>query len=260
MDFAILYNFDLIDNFFYVFDEENEYLESNNIFVQPSLLDKNEKVLSQLLPIDTNYVNFKIKYSYNTAKSFSEQLDLWAQGKWNNKSQLLLFWNTPKLYLKLGLNDKPITISSSKLERIVYKKGKQKGNYHNLGLETTKQLPTAIANPLNILESATVDDSIVVVTELSDSNDRIIVVSMVIDGNGHIEVTDVNSKKEIMRLPSNVMTSAYGRNNYESWMQQNKDRIIYDIDDGIIKKESTASGYNCQRASTLMELLQRLMN
>ena len=138
--------------------------------------------------------------------------------------------------MNLGLSDKPITVSSSKLERIINDTGKQKATYHNLEIETVKQLPSAIANPLNILESSTVKDSIVVVTELSDNDGKIIVVSMALDGKGHIEITDVNNKNEIKRLDANVMTSAYGRNNYEMWMEQNKERIIYDIDDGIIKK------------------------
>ena len=186
--------------------------------------------------INQNNIKSDLNYSSNTSLSFSEQLDLWVQGKWNNRSQLVLFKHTPQLYLELGLKDNPITVSSSKLDRIINASGKQNGTYHNLGLETTKQLPNAIANPLNILESSTVDDSIVVVTELSDKEGRIVIVSMAIDGKGHIEVTDINNNKEIKRLNSNVMTSAYGRNNYEAWMESNRDRMIYDKDDGIIKK------------------------
>ena len=198
-------------------------------------------IINNVVPINSSLinktkVNDTLNYSNKTSLSFAEQLDLWAQGKWNNRSQLVLFRHTPQLYLDLGLSDKPITVSSSKLERIINNTGKQKGTYHNLGIETVKQLPSAIANPLNILESSTVKDSIVVVTELSDNDGKIIVVSMALDGKGHIEITDINNKNEIKRLDANVMTSAYGRNNYEMWMEQNKERIIYDIDDGIIKK------------------------
>lgn len=94
----------------------------------------------------------------------------------------------------------------------------------------------ALENPLNILESSTVDDSIVVVTKLTDKEGRIVIVSMAIDGKGNVEFTDVNNKNEVRRINANVVTSAYGRNNYDSWMEQNKDKMIYDIDDGIIKK------------------------
>ena len=201
---------------------------------QVSIINNAVPITSSL--INKTKVNDTLSYSNNTSLSFSEQIDLWVQGKWNNRSQLVLFKHTPQLYLELGLSDRPITVSSSKLERIINSTGKQKGTYHNLGIETIKQLPNAIANPLNILESSTVKDSIVVVTELSDSDGKIIIVSMALDGEGHIEITDINNKNEIKRLKSNVMTSAYGRNNYEMWMEQNKERIIYDIDDGIIKK------------------------
>lgn len=42
---------------------------------------------------------------------------------------------------------------------------------------------------------------------------------MALDGKGHIEITDINNKNEIKRLDANVMTIAYGRNNYEMWME-----------------------------------------
>lgn len=177
-----------------------------------------------------------IHYSQNTTMAFDLQLELWSNGKWNNKSQLVVFKRMPQLYLKLGLDDKPITVSASKLDRIVNKFGKQRGNYHNLGMAITKQLPKAIANPLKILESSTVDGSIVVVTKLSDSNGRTVIVSLAIYGNGRIEVTDINNENKIKRISSSVMTSAYGRNNYDAWIEQNRDKVIYDVNKGIMKK------------------------
>lgn len=215
-------------------------IDTSSVNVSPTstIVPIDNNLSNDILSDNTNENNIEndLNYSSNTSLSFSEQLDLWVQGKWNNRSQLVLFKHTPQLYLELGLNDNPITVSASKLDRIINASGKQNGTYHNLGLETTKQLPNAIANPLNILESSTIDDSIVVVTELSDKEGRIVIVSLAIDGKGHIEVTDINNNNEIKRLSSNVMTSAYGRNNYETWMESNRDRIIYDKDDGIMKK------------------------
>ena len=188
MDYGLRYNY---INFIFMIAEEIEYgfEEKNNI-----------------------------KYSQNTIKSFEEQVELWANGEWNNKSQLVVFKHMPQLYLKLGLANKPITISASKLDRIVNKFGKQRGNYHNLGINITKQLPQAIIKPLKVLESVTVAGSIVIITRLLDSDGRTIIVSLAIDGNGHVEIEGVDNTI-IKRLPAHVMTSAYGRNNYKSWIR-----------------------------------------
>lgn len=84
-------------------------------------------------------------------------------------------------------------------------------------------------NPLDILKSNTKDDSIVLTTDLSDKQDRTIIASIKINGKGNIN--DV-------RIDTNIMTSAYGRNNYDKFMQDNikNGNLLYDIDQGIIKK------------------------
>lgn len=180
--------------------------------------------------------NLSLNIVGNSNLPFSKQMDLWKKGKWNNQVNLVVLKETPQLYLDLGLKDNPITVTSNKMDRIVNESGKQKDTYHNLGIKTVKQLPNAISNPLNIIESTTSKDSIVVVTELADKNNNLVVVSMLIDGKGHIEIFDVNNKIKNKSVLANVMTSAYGRNNYDNWIENNKNNIIYDKDDGIIKK------------------------
>lgn len=174
---------------------------------------------------------------------FSQEVEEWKNNNWNNKKHLTVLQNTPQLYLDMGLNDLPITVTANKLDRIFNAEGNQKSTYHNLQ-DLVKELPRAISNPLNIVESSTRDGGIVVVTDLSDSNNDIVVVSLAPDGQGRLEVDDVITTKS-----ANVMTSAYGRRNYDynvdnqgnyydGWMEENKknNRIIYDIDEGIIKK------------------------
>lgn len=142
------------------------------------------------------------------------------------------------------LKDNPFTLIASKLDKIYNSSGKQKGNYHGLQ-EMVKQLPEALENPLNIVQSTTDDNSIVVITHLSDQNDNIVIASVKIDGTGQVEIENVNKN-----IDSNVLTSIYGRENYDyqlkpradgkftGWMEENakNDRIIYDIDGGIKKQ------------------------
>ena len=141
------------------------------------------------------------------------------------------------------LKDNPFTLIASKLDKIYNSSGKQKGNYHGLQ-EMVKQLPEALENLLNIVQSTTDDNSIVVITHLSDQNDNIVIASVKIDGTGQVEIENVNKN-----IDSNVLTSIYGRENYDyqlkpradgkftGWMEENakNDRIIYDIDGGIKK-------------------------
>ena len=188
----------------------------------------------------------------NTALTFSKQVDLWSKGKWNNQANLVLLKHTPQSYIDLGLSDNPITVTSNKMDRIVNKIGNQKDTYHGLGVDTVKQIPNAISNPLNILDSSTRDNSIVVITELTDKDNNLVVVSMLIDGKGRIEICDVNNNFKIKNVNANVATSAYGRNNYDNWIEKNKDNLVYDKDDGIIKKELMANGYNSQTTSIPM--------
>ena len=217
--------------------EELESLHKDtNISETPSNIDK----------IPQNNVQ-NVSNLQNTIQSdterFSQEVEEWKNNNWNNKKHLTVLQNTPQLYLDMGLNDLPITVTANKLDRIFNAEGNQKSTYHNLQ-DLVKELPRAISNPLNIVESSTRDGGIVVVTDLSDSNNDIVVVSLAPDGQGRLEVDDVITTKS-----ANVMTSAYGRRNYDynvdnqgnyydGWMEENlkNNRIIYDIDEGIIKK------------------------
>lgn len=55
------------------------------------------------------------------------------------------------------------------------------------------------------------------------------------------------------------MTSAYGRNNNEKWMQENIDsgRLLYDIDRGVIKK-ITRSRLQLPRTSNFVDTVDNV--
>lgn len=162
-------------------------------------------------------------------ENFSKQVDA-VKNNTFPKNDMLTLGKTPKILQELGLPDFPITITQKHLDTIMNESGKYKGaNYHNLGEEIVKKLPEALNNPLDILKSNTKDDSIVLTTDLSDKQDRTIIASIKIDGKGN--VNDI-------RINTNVMTSAYGKDNYDKFMQDNikNGNLLYDIDQGITKK------------------------
>lgn len=164
------------------------------------------------------------------SEDFSRQVEEVQNGTFPKRDMLTLLTETPKPLLDIGLPNLPITMTQRHLDTIMNASGKYKNaNYHDLGIDIIKQLPEAISNPLDIVHSNTNGDSIVLTTYLADKQGRTAVASIKIDGKG--KVNDVI-------VDTNVMTSAYGRNNYERWMQDNldNDRLLYDIDRGVIKK------------------------
>ncbi len=195
--------------------------KSQEIQVQQSL----EKLSSM-----KNNINFS---KTTDSDIFSKQIDEVMNGTFPKRDMLTVSENTPQVLQAVGLNNLPITITQKHLNTIMNSSGQYKDvNYHNLGVDIVKQLPKAISEPLNILKSSTKDDSIVVVTDLADNQERPIIASIKINGKGQI-----NS----VQIDTNVMTSAYGRNNYDNFMQENisKGNLLYDIDEGIIKKSDT---------------------
>lgn len=168
----------------------------------------------------------------NDIDNFSKQVDSVINGTFPKNDMLTLLSNTPKILQDIGLKNYPITMTQKHLDTIMNAEGKHKNaNYHNLGEEIVKQLPEAIANPLDIVQSNTNKNSIVLTTYLADKNNNTIIASIKIDGKG--TVNDV-------RIDTNVMTSAYGKDNYDRFMQKNikQGNLLYDIDQGTIKKLS----------------------
>lgn len=201
-----------------------------------SLSNKNK----QITPSRNDIYGSDIKYrnknqnsdniSKTKDKSFSQQVSEVVKGTYPKGNMLIVTKETPKILQDIGLNNYPITLTQRHLNTIMNAKGNYKNaNYHNLGAKLIKKIPEAISKPLNILQSDTDTNSIVVITDLADNLDRPIIASIKIDGKGVINNIEIDS---------NVMTSAYGRNNYDNFMRRNieKGNLLYDIDEGIIKR------------------------
>ena len=216
------------------------FIEQNNL--KPTQINTNEISLPKIdtnreVNVQQNLEKLSAKNNINLPKPtnvdsdiFSKQVDEVVNGTFPERDMLVVSQNTPQVLQNIGLNNLPITMTQKHLNTIMNSSGQYKdANYHDLGIDIVKQLPRTIADPLNVLKSNTKDDSIVVVTDLADNQERPIIASIKIDGKGTVQ--DV-------RIDTNVMTSAYGRNNYDQFMQDNiaKGNLLYDIDEGIIKR------------------------
>ena len=239
---------DLIDNTKNGKYQENQATTTPNNEIlnqeQQTIQQEGKQAQNQALGQQEENKQIDIK---NDIENFSKQVDDVINGTLENKRDMLTVLNkTPKPLLDIGLNNYPITLTQKHLKTILNKDGKNKNaNYHDLGIDLIKQLPEAINNPLDIVKSNTRDDSVVLTTSLEDKQGRTVVASIKIDGKG--KVNDII-------IDSNVMTSAYGRNNYESWMDKNlkEGKLLYDIDRGVIKKINS----NNEKEKTTMTRLQ----
>lgn len=193
-------------------------------------INKTEAINNETLPVQDERNTYAIKEQIKQdSENFAKQVDSVKNGTFP-RNDMLVLGNTPKVLKDIGLSDLPITMTQKHLDTIMNETGKYKGaNYHNLGEDIVKQLPEAINNPLDVVKSNTQDNSIVLTTYLADKQNRPIIASIKIDGKG--TVNDI-------RIDTNVMTSAYGRNNYDKFMKDNiqKGNLLYDIDQGVIKK------------------------
>ena len=180
--------------------------------------------------------------STNHENDFAKQVDDVLAGNFDKQNNLVVSEHTPELLQQLGMKDLPITLTANKLDRIFNESGNQPGEYHGLK-ELVKNLPEAINNPLDIIKSH--NNSYVLTTDISDNQDRSVILSIRFDGKGMVD----NYK-----IDANVLTSAYGRNNYESFMNKHlrQGNVIWDIDRGFINqnKSDTAQGLQLSNRRT----------
>lgn len=210
---------------------ENIIQENNTTDLLPQLTQNEQNTPSQqVMPMQQekaqNTISEQVKID---SANFAKQVDSVKNGTFPQNDMLTL-GNTPQVLKDIGLPDLPITMTQKHLNTIMNKTGKYAGaNYHDLGIDIVKQLPEAINNPLDIVKSNTKSDSIVLTTYLADKQNRTVIASIKMNGKGTIN--DI-------RIDTNVMTSAYGRNNYEKFMEENikNGNLLYDIDRGVLKK------------------------
>lgn len=159
---------------------------------------------------------------------FSEQIDEILNDNYS-KRKMIYVADTPKILQKVGLDDLPIMMTQKHLYTIINDSGKYKDvNYHNIPVNTLKQIPSALEQSLKILKSNTRDDSIVVVTDLKDEENRPIVVAIRLNGV---------ARDDGVLVPSNVLTSTYGKDNYRHFVSKNikSGNLLYDEKLGVIK-------------------------
>ena len=138
-------------------------------------------------------------------RSFDSQVDAVLNGADTNSTHLKLM-DTPSLLQEAGLPNLPILMTAQHLKKIIATTG------HGLDVEVVKKLPEYISSPVMIADSLTrPEDSVVIITEATDSENRPVIAAILLNGTGRIDGNHIDA---------NIMTSAYGRNNFQSFLDR----------------------------------------
>lgn len=151
-----------------------------------------------------------VKYS---DRNFASQVDAVLNGADTSSTHLKLM-DTPSLLQEAGLPNLPVLMTANHLKKITATTG------HGLDVEMVKKLPEYISSPVMIADSLTRDDSVVIITEAIDSENRPVIAAIMLSGTGQLDNKYVDA---------NIMTSAYGRNNFQSFLDRIADSnsVIY---------------------------------
>lgn len=156
---------------------------------------------------------------YSLKMSFDEQIDA-ALGNTLGDNQDVYVGDTPDVLLRMGFTQLPMLTTQKHIRDINHEKSKKNTKWHGISDTKIKKLPQLIEHPAMILKSGTRDDSIVIVTTELDGDELPIVVSVKPDGSGHYNHAEIGS---------NFITSMYGREAFESWLNTaiNEDRVLF---------------------------------
>lgn len=160
--------------------------------------------------------------STNDAEKFRKQVDKWFSGEMTSSEQLDI-GKTPIVLKELGAKELPIVMSQDVIVKMT-------GGKHNISLDEIKKIPEAIADPIMIFKSATVDNAFVILTELLDKSGNDVVVAL------HLN-------KKYNRLSVNRIASAYGKDNVNSFTEEQfRNKNILYADKIKSQKWSTSKG------------------
>lgn len=157
------------------------------------------------------------KIVFNESKPFDKQVDDVLSGADTASSHLEVLKVTPPLLRMVGVPNLPILMTARHVKTITQENGSDSANYHGLGVELIKKLPELISDPVMIMDSISPDakakNSIVIVTQMLDKENRPVIGAIRLAGRGN----DLNG----FEISANIMTSAYGKDNFQSFIERN---------------------------------------
>lgn len=199
------------------------YVTDNGVELTYSQLHKAEMLWSEAVrnaggaEIVTGDNGQKIRYS--KVMSFDEQVDKTLDGTLEPTNALYVR-DTTNLLEDIGMKLLPMLMTQNHI-KIIHSTDKNKYKHaHGLDVETIKQLPQLLDEPVMIFDSLTRNDSVCMIVDALDGNRNPILVAIRPNGKGTVNNIEIDS---------NFITSMYGRNGFESFVKKiiENDKLLY---------------------------------
>lgn len=120
---------------------------------------------------------------------------------------------TPAILVALGMEQRPIHLSSSHAMRIIHPKDSSKRHYHGLSQEVMLKIPEALATPAFItdaLNSASTKDAVIMILSTTDDDGLPLLAAIRPNDNSRYELEPINT---------NRLMSVYGREGIEGFLE-----------------------------------------
>ncbi|MCR5265936.1 MAG: hypothetical protein K6E29_05010, partial [Cyanobacteria bacterium RUI128] len=128
----------------------------------------------------------------------NDKLDRWLQGELKS-DESLEFGDTPYILTRLGATNLPVIMHQDVLVKLT-------GGKHDVSLDTIRNMPNLINDPIMVLASDTVPGAYVILTEDVDKSGRPVVAAL------HLN-------KRQSHFYVNRVASVYGRNNAQTFIE-----------------------------------------
>lgn len=156
-------------------------------------------------------------------RDVEELFDEYERGLRPSPLDTIYVSETPAILVALGMEQRPIHLSSSHAMRIIHPKDSSKRHYHGLSQEVMLKIPEALATPAFItdaLNSASTKDAVIMILSTTDDDGLPLLAA--------IRPND-NSRYELELINTNRLMSIYGREGIESFLEAaiSQEKILF---------------------------------
>ena len=183
--------------------EFDRILESNNI-------------LQKMETSSTEGKNPLFQADEKELKAFAQKVDDWKAGKLAS-TEVISEFSTSTVLQAINIPANKVSVTQTVLEKMNAPENVfiNKSHGHYLDIDTIKNIPNYLANPVMVFKSVSRPDSYIIMTETVDSKNQTVMIALAVN-------------KIEANIVVNNITSAYGREENEWFIEQIKEgNLIY---------------------------------
>ena len=194
--------------------EYTEFTQSDSVILvtadldnrEVSIFDENDVLTS--ISLDESIEEQAVAGDHEL--TFAEQVEAVLNHQFGTYSALKVS-DTPKILLDVGCEQLPILYTQQHLRDALHEESKDNSRWHGLTVAQIKALPEYISAPAIVMDSLSRNDSIVIISNTTDNKKRPLIATIKPNGKGVYGIEEIGS---------NFVTSLYGRNGIERFIQR----------------------------------------